>query len=98
MREIRGEAMTGSSNAGATLTGEAIREWMVTRLAEDLGVYPEEIGVEEELSEFGLDSVATLRLRAQLEAFIGRTVPVSVLYKYSTIDALSRYLAQSESR
>ena len=43
--------------------------------------------------KMGMDSIMTVRLRGQLEAGIGRSLPPTVAFEYPTVEGLSAYLA-----
>jgi acyl carrier protein len=42
--------------------------------------------------DIGMDSLMTVELKNRLETSLGRTLPVTAMFNYSTIDALARYL------
>ena len=71
----------------------AIRAWWVERLAERLRLDPRRIDVREPFSSFGLDSAQAVGLTGELEQWLGRPLPSTLLYEHPTIESLARYLA-----
>jgi NADPH:quinone reductase-like Zn-dependent oxidoreductase/acyl carrier protein len=60
-----------------------------------LGLDPAQtVDHQQPLSELGLDSLMAVEIRNALGIPLGRTLPVSLLYDYPTIEALTGYLAQ----
>jgi len=51
------------------------------------------ISTKKPLFEAGLDSLMTVELRNTLSLAVGRNLPATLLFKYSTIEALTEYLA-----
>jgi acyl carrier protein len=54
----------------------------------------EAIDVRAPVTRFGLDSVAVVALAADLEKWLGYRFRANPLEEYSTIEALSRFLAE----
>src|SRR5947207_13000241 len=78
------------------MTAEAIEAWLVNRLAECLEVPPEEISIDEPFANYGLDSMAAVRLAGDLEDLAGRELPPTLVWDYPTIRAVSLYAASTE--
>ena len=74
----------------ATLQG-----WLVSQLAERLGLEPDEIDIEEDFANYGLNSVEAISLSGDLETHIGRRLPPTLLWDYPNIQALAQYLAKN---
>jgi acyl carrier protein len=81
----------GSPDAGAIAT------WLRTRLAERLGLFPDEIDIDEEFANYGLNSIEAVNLSGDLENFLGRRLPPTLLWDYPTIGAIADYLAEDTS-
>jgi acyl carrier protein len=79
-------------------TAEELQDWLVTHLAEELGVDPQEIDVREPLASYGLRSVAAVSLSGDLEALLGCKLSTTLLWEYSTIESLAGYLAEEYPR
>jgi len=84
----RGEA----ADAGLPKDREAIQAWLITRVSTALSLNPDEIDVRETFSSFGLDSRTAVSLSGDLERWLGRRLPPTLVWDYPTIDALSRHL------
>ena len=72
--------------------GNSISDWLVARLAEVLGVSPQDIDVREPLTNFGLTSRDAVGLSGDLEEWLGRRLSPTLAYEYPTVEALARYL------
>ena len=70
-----------------------IANWLVSRLARESGIPPDDIELGQPFASFGLDSVRALVLVGELETWLGRPLPPIVLWNYPTIETLARYLA-----
>ena len=71
---------------------QAISDWLVARLAEVLGVAPQDIDIREPLTNFGLTSRDVVGLSGDLEDWLGRRLSPTLAYDYPTVEALARYL------
>ena len=86
-----------SNNAVARKPPEDITSWMCNYLGRKLNLAPDKIDPQESFDTFGLDSADAVRMIGDLEDFLGRRLSPSLAYKYPTIDAMSRYLADGKS-
>ncbi|MHB2155572.1 amino acid adenylation domain-containing protein [Calditrichota bacterium GD2] len=75
---------------------KAIETWLVRHLAENLGMPESQIDIRAPFISFGLDSAQAVGLAGDLEDFVGRTLPPTLIWDYPTIEELARYLAQEE--
>lgn len=66
---------------------------MQERIARDLETTPENIDINTQFSEFGLDSFAILIATGELAEWLGQTLEAETLFRYSTIKELSQHLA-----
>jgi acyl carrier protein len=73
-----------------------IIDWCSTFIAEMLGIPPEKLNPNAEFESFGLDSVATVSLVAELEEWLHREVSPSLLFEYPTLSSFADYLSQSD--
>jgi acyl-CoA synthetase (AMP-forming)/AMP-acid ligase II/acyl carrier protein len=71
----------------------AIVNWLVSRLAQESGMQPDDVDLSQPFASFGLDSARALVLVADLETWLGRRVPPIVLWNYPTVEVLARHLA-----
>ena len=74
---------------------EAIQDWLINRLAKSLEIEPQEIDIQKDFSEYGLDSVEAINLSGELESFLGCRLSPTLLWDYQNIDALAQYLAET---
>ena len=87
-----------SSHAVATLedeppTAEDIQLWLVAKVAELVTVDPDEIDITEPFARFGLDSIAAAGLSGDLEDWLDRRLPPTLVWDYPTIELLAQHLA-----
>lgn len=70
-----------------------IAAWLAARIAGPLGVRPEEVDVRAPLASFGIGSLRAVRLAAELEEWLGRSLPATLVYDHPTIETLAAFLA-----
>lgn len=70
-----------------------IEGWLVSQLAERLGLEALEIDVEEDFANYGLNSIEAINLSGDLETILGRRLPPTLLWDYPNICTLAKYLA-----
>src|SRR5690348_16985378 len=71
-----------------------IQAWLVSNLAELIGVETDEIDVNEHLENYGLDSAQAMILVSKLEKMLGFQPSPLLLWHYPNIAALSQRLAE----
>jgi acyl transferase domain-containing protein/pimeloyl-ACP methyl ester carboxylesterase/acyl carrier protein len=90
----RGELLTTNSQQPTTsIQQQSIQNWLVSQLAERLGIPAQEIDIREPLANYGLDSVQAVRLSAELEDWLGVKLSPTLVYDYPDIFSLAEYLA-----
>jgi acyl transferase domain-containing protein/acyl carrier protein len=67
---------------------------LIAKVAERLGILPEEIDIDESLASYGLSSLAAVGLSGELQEWLGRSLSPTLLYDYPTIASLAQYLGQ----
>jgi acyl carrier protein len=67
-------------------------EWLVREIARVMDINQEAVATNESFSHFGLDSAKAVGLLSRLGEFVGREIPVTLAWKYPTIEALADYL------
>lgn len=72
---------------------QALKQWLVCELSQVLDISQESIAEDEPFSHFGLDSATAVGLLNRLSKFLGRKVPVTLAWKYPTVEALANYLS-----
>jgi acyl carrier protein len=78
-----------------TVGVEAIQHWVVTQLAEQLGMEPQDINVHTSFSEYGLDSITGVSMAGDLEEWLKISLSPTLLWDCPTAATLAQYLAQS---
>lgn len=71
-----------------------IRRWLVTHVAEIVGVEAAEIDSRATFESFGLASRDVISLSGDLESWLQRRLSPTLLYQYPNIEALTNYLAR----
>ncbi|HWF02224.1 MAG TPA: beta-ketoacyl synthase N-terminal-like domain-containing protein, partial [Candidatus Angelobacter sp.] len=74
-------------------TAEAIREWLVVHLSEQLGIDRCEIDICEPFASYGLSSSGAAMLSGDLNEWLQIQLSPTMAWEYPTIDRLARYLA-----
>ncbi|MCH9648352.1 MAG: SDR family NAD(P)-dependent oxidoreductase [Deltaproteobacteria bacterium] len=69
-----------------------IAQWMTQRLAARLVVEPHQVDPRQPFARYGLGSEAMVSLAAELEEWLGRELPQTLLYEHGSIEAASRHL------
>src|ERR1700687_4955199 len=74
---------------------EVIQAWLVSKLAERLGIELHEIDIREPFARYGLRSAGAVSLAGELAEWLGRKLSPALAYEYPTVEALARHLAGS---
>ncbi|MGH2412808.1 MAG: AMP-binding protein, partial [Microcystaceae cyanobacterium] len=74
-RFVRDNDSTAIARQIDKTNSESIQAWLVANIAQRLGVSPQEIDIREPFASYGLDSVQSVRLSAELEDWLGRKLP-----------------------
>jgi acyl carrier protein len=72
---------------------ESIQTWLITNIAEHLGIEPQDINVWKPLTEYGLDSITGVSLAGDLEDWLGLQLSPTLLWDHPTIEELAYHLA-----
>ncbi|MEE9492222.1 MAG: AMP-binding protein, partial [Gammaproteobacteria bacterium] len=76
---------------------EEIRHWLVAHLAKELRIPPTEIDVSEPFTYYGLASVEGVAMVGKLEEWLDRSIPLSLVWDYPTVEAVADFLGTSDS-
>jgi amino acid adenylation domain-containing protein len=76
-----------------SVTVESIQTWLLTQLSERLKIAPSEIDIQKPLARYGLDSITAVSLSGELEIWLECSLSPTIVYDYSSIQAISQYLA-----
>jgi acyl carrier protein len=80
------------SRRNGVLTAAAIQNWLIVRTSELLDLKPFEVDTRVPFGQYGFDSIKAVSLSAELEDWIGLSLPPTLLWDYPNIDSLSNYL------
>lgn len=75
------------------MTTEALEDWLVARLAEELGVPASAIDPDAPFAELGLDSMKAVAISGELETLLGRRLDPTLLWELPTVRRLAAGLA-----
>ena len=75
---------------------EVVQEWLVSKVAKQLKVNPQDVDIWEPFARYGLDSMAAISIVGDLEEWLGRELSPTLVYDYPNISVLVEYLT-SES-
>jgi acyl carrier protein len=91
-------ARLGAATLKPRPTEDEIRDWCVGYLAEILEVPLTEIKPEVSFIRLGLDSAKAAHFILELEAYLGVELTLEIVAEYSSIAALSHYIANLATR
>lgn len=75
-----------------TVTASELKSWLTDRVASYVRRPAGEIAGDRALADFGLDSVYTLTLAADIEDHLNLSLDPTVMWDHPTIDALTKVL------
>ncbi|MEV5016074.1 acyl carrier protein [Streptomyces sp. NPDC053780] len=84
---------TTTTTADAGTAPEAVRAWLVDRVAYYLERSPSDVDEGADLAEMGLDSVYALTLCGDVEDRFGLVVEPTMAWDHPTVDAITAHLA-----
>ena len=73
-----------------------VEQWLIQRLAALAKRSVHEIDVALPFSYYELDSLRTVQLTAELEDWLGRALPVTLVWDYPNTRALALHLSQEQ--
>src|SRR5690606_18828386 len=73
------------------LSEQALRAWLIARLASELGIAPADVDPAEPFARYGLDSAGSVGLACGLEAELGIELEATLFWDYPSISELARY-------
>ncbi|WP_299491661.1 acyl carrier protein [Acaryochloris sp. IP29b_bin.137] len=85
------EAQTVSASQ-TSLTVTDIQAWLIKHLATSLEMSPEEIDIDVDFIDYGMNSVEVVNISGELEHFLGRRLDPMMVLDYSNIRELSEHL------
>jgi acyl carrier protein len=78
-----------------TTPTQALQEWLVSQLAEQLSLDADSISVTEPLTRYGLDSIDAVTMVGDLEDLLDLELPSTLFWDYPTIEKSAHYLAEN---
>lgn len=72
----------------------AIEEWLVSYIAKELAVAPDTIDVHAPLAEQGLGSRQAIIMAGDLEDWLGREIPDTLVWDFPSIHGVANFLGQ----
>lgn len=88
--EAQPQGAVSPLQASPTLTD--IQAWLKKHLATSLEMTPEEIDIDVDFIDYGMNSVEVVNISGELEHFLGRRLDPMLVLDYSNIRELSEHL------
>ncbi|MEH1834782.1 MAG: amino acid adenylation domain-containing protein, partial [Nostoc sp.] len=95
--ESTNDRLPGLNDLPKSKSVEAIEAWLLAKIGEYLQVSPVEIDIRQPLAQYGLNSLAAVRISGELQEWLGREFSPTLLYDYPTLEGLARHLADETS-
>lgn len=80
------------------MSEEEIAGWLVRQLGRELKLDPGRIDPDAHFTALGLDSVTAVTIAGDLEDWLGRRLPDSLLWDHPSVRALAGFLAGGAER
>lgn len=77
------------------MTRQAIEEWLIAKIREVQRLDGAEIDVRAPLEQYGLGSVQAVSLVGDLEEWLDRSLPSTLFWDYTSIEAIANHLAEN---
>jgi acyl-CoA synthetase (AMP-forming)/AMP-acid ligase II/acyl carrier protein len=77
-----------------TKTEDEIKQWLVENIADRLDIDPDDIDIDEPITDLGLSSREAIMLSGELEDWLGFELPPELLYEFPQIKELSEILVK----
>jgi acyl carrier protein len=74
---------------------QAIEEWLIAKIREVQRLDGTEIDVRAPLEKYGLGSVQAVSLVGDLEEWLDRSLPSTLFWDYTSIEAIANHLAEN---
>jgi acyl carrier protein len=78
-----------------TAPTEAIQNWLVNQLAQQLSINPTTIKATEPLTRYGLDSIDAVTLVGDLEDWLDVELPSTLFWDHPTIEKSAQFLVEN---
>lgn len=80
-------------DASPSATEQAICNWLVWKFSQQIGIQPDEIDIHQPFAHYGVKSIDLAMIAVDLEQWLTRQLPPSLMREFSTIHNLARQLA-----
>jgi acyl carrier protein len=74
---------------------QAVQNWLVKQLAEQLSLDPSTINATEPLTRYGLDSIDAVTMVGDLEDWLDLELPSTLFWDHPTIEKSAQYLVEN---
>jgi acyl carrier protein len=74
---------------------QAVQNWLVEQLAEQLSLKPETVSISEPLTRYGLDSIDAVTMVGDLEDWLDLELPSTLFWDHPTIEKSAQYLVEN---
>jgi acyl carrier protein len=74
---------------------QEIQAWLIANVAQVVEMEPRLIKIDEQLENYGMDSLQATHLSNDLQGWLGRQLSPTIVWDYPTIESLARYLAHN---
>lgn len=78
-------------------SAEAITSWLISKIADQLQVFPQNIDIRQPLADYGLSSLSAVSISGKLQEWLGCQLSPTLLYNYPSIESLAQYLGGLET-
>lgn len=75
------------------LDAPSLQQWMIERVAREVGVHTDAIGAKEGLMNLGMDSLALIGLAGELAELTNCDLPAEILWELNSIEAVAQHIA-----
>ena len=90
--KFRSAKRADDTDDGRPKDRDMIQAWLIKKVSAALSLSPDQIDPRETFSSFGLDSRTAISLSGDLERWLGRRLPPTLVWDYPTIDAIAEHL------
>ncbi len=80
------------SHSVATVPAASVAEWLRAYVARIAGTTPQQIDASQPFTRYGLNSMQTVEMTAELGRFVGTELPATLVWNYPTIQELARFV------
>ncbi len=88
-----GDYSQPSAKISSSPSTAAIEAWLIDALAEHLAIDADDIDTTEPFAAYGIGSADAVILAGDLETWLKRDLPVTLLWDFPTIETLAQHLS-----